>query len=166
MKIARERIGLVSLLILTGLAFSPGTASANANSSAASGAATGDVQRLAVAPACVADATTLCLSHSRFQVRALWFAQDGRSGEGQAIPMTGDTGGFWFFNPSSLEVIVKVLNGCAFNSRYWTFAAGLTNVHVVLTVADTQTGAVQTYSNPQGIPFEPIQDVSAFAACP
>ena len=82
------------------------------------------------------------------------------------IPITGDTGGFWFFNPSSLEVIVKVLNGCAFNSRYWTFAAGLTNVQVVVTVTDTQTGKAQIYSNPQGTPFEPIQDTSAFAPCP
>jgi len=116
--------------------------------------------------ACVLDATTLCLSRSRFQVRAQWFTTEGRSGPGQVIPITGDTGGFWFFNPSSLEVIVKVLNGCAFNSRYWTFAAGLTNVQVVLTVTDTQTGTVRTYSNPQGISFEPIQDTAAFAACP
>jgi sugar lactone lactonase YvrE len=115
---------------------------------------------------CVANATTLCLSNSRYQVRAQWVAQDGRSGAGQVIPQTGDTGAFWFFNPSNVEVVVKVLNGCGFNSHYWTFAAGLTDVNVILTVTDTQTGAVRTYTNPQGTPFEPIQDTSTFATCP
>ncbi|HXM78695.1 MAG TPA: hypothetical protein VOA00_05615, partial [Thermoanaerobaculia bacterium] len=65
-----------------------------------------------------------------------------------------------------VEVVVKVLNGCGVNSRYWTFAGGLTDVNVILTVTDTQTGVVQTYVNPQGTPFEPIQDTSAFATCP
>ena len=63
-------------------------------------------------------------------------------------------------------MVVKVLNGCGLNSRYWTFAAGLTDVNVILTVTDTQTGAIRTYTNPQGISFQPIQDTDAFAACP
>jgi len=78
----------------------------------------------------------------------------------------GDTGGFWFFSPSNLEVLIKVLNGCGVKARYWTFAGGLTNVNVILTVTDTQTGTIQTYTNPQGTPFEPIQDTNAFATCP
>jgi len=64
------------------------------------------------------------------------------------------------------EMVVKVLNACALNSRYWTFAGGLTDVNVILTVTDTQTGAIQTYTNPQGTPFQPIQDTNAFATCP
>jgi len=115
---------------------------------------------------CVANATTLCLINSRYQVRAQWVAQDGSSGAGQVINLTGDTGAFWFFSPSNVEVVIKVLNGCGFNSRYWTFAGGLTDVNVILTVIDTQTGAVKTYTNPQGTPFEPIQDTNAFATCP
>jgi hypothetical protein len=35
-----------------------------------------------------------------------------------------------------------------------------------LTVTDTQTGTIETYTNPQGTPFEPIQDTNAFATCP
>ena len=68
--------------------------------------------------------------------------------------------------PQNVEVVVKVLNGCGSNSRYWTFAGGLTDVNVILTVTDMQTGAVKTYTNPQGTPFQPIQDTDAFAACP
>ncbi len=82
------------------------------------------------------------------------------------IPLTGDTGAFWFFSPSNVEVVIKVLNGCGLNSRYWTFAGGLTDVNVILTVTDTQTGTIQTYTNPPETPFEPIQDTNAFATCP
>jgi hypothetical protein len=115
---------------------------------------------------CVPGATTLCLNGSRYQVSAQWVASNGASGVGQVINLTADTGAFWFFSPNNIEAVVKVLNGCASNSRYWTFAAGLTDVNVILTVTDTQTGTVQTYTNPQGIPFEPIQDTNAFATCP
>lgn len=115
---------------------------------------------------CVADATTFCVNNSRYAIRTQWSTRDGRSGAGHVINATGDTGAFWFFSPGDGEVVVKVLNGCAFNSRYWTFAAGLTDVNVILTVTDTQTGTVQTYTNPQGTRFEPILDTNAFATCP
>jgi hypothetical protein len=59
-----------------------------------------------------------------------------------------------------------VLNACSFNAAYWTFAGGLTDVNVIMTVTDTQTGAVKTYTNPQGTAFQPIQDTSAFFTCP
>jgi hypothetical protein len=48
------------------------------------------------------------------------------------------------------------------NSRKWVFAAGMTNVNVVLTVTDTVTGATRTYENPLNTPFAPVQDVAAF----
>ena len=35
----------------------------------------------------------------------------------------------------------------------------------MITVTDTQTGAVRRYFNPEGKPFAPVQDVAAFA-CP
>ncbi|MDQ6891269.1 MAG: hypothetical protein M3167_01130 [Acidobacteriota bacterium] len=115
---------------------------------------------------CVADATTLCLNGDRYKVETRWVTQDGRSGAGQVIALTGDTGGFWFFSPGNLEVVAKVLNGCGVNARHWAFAAGLTDVNVILTVTDTQTGFVRAYTNPQGSPFEPIQDTNAFTTCP
>ena len=119
----------------------------------------------AAAAPCVADATTLCLNDSRYRVQAQWFTPGGRSGVGQVIPLTEDTGAFWFFGPGNVEVVIKVLNGCSVNARYWAFAAGLTNVDVSLTVTDTQTGTVKTYANAQGTPFPPIQDTRAFATC-
>lgn len=59
------------------------------------------------------------------------------------VQLTGDTGYFWFFNASNVELVVKVLDACHFG-RFWVFAGGLTNVDVDLTVTDTATGAVKT----------------------
>ena len=57
---------------------------------------------------------------------------------------------------------VKVLDACSFAGSTWVFAAGLTNVEVVLTVTDTVTGATRRYRNPKGTAFAPVQDTSAF----
>jgi alkaline phosphatase D len=117
-------------------------------------------------PACVPGPTALCLNGGRFKVTTQWIARDGQSGSGQAVALTGDTGYFTFFSPSNVELVIKVLNGCSVNARYWTFAGGLTDVSVIVTVTDTQTGTIKTYTNPQGTPFQPIQDTSAFTSCP
>ncbi len=111
---------------------------------------------------CVAGPNVLCLNGSRFSVTASFQSPSG-SGTATAVPLTGDTGYFWFFSSNNVEVVIKVVDGRAVNNRFWVFAGGLTNVNVVITVTDTQTGATQTYINPQGTAFQPIQDTSAFA---
>jgi photosystem II stability/assembly factor-like uncharacterized protein len=113
---------------------------------------------------CASGPMTLCLNNGRFKVTALWTTPDGQTGAGQAVNLTSDTGYFWFFSSNNVEMVTKVVDGRGFNSRFWVFAGGLTNVNVVMTVTDTQTGAVKTYTNPQGTAFQPIQDTSAFAA--
>jgi PKD repeat protein len=116
---------------------------------------------------CRADAATLCLNGTRFSVNAQWTKTDGTSGFGTAVPLTDDSGYFYFFDPANIEMVIKVLNGCAINQAYWVFVAGLTNVQVDLTVTDTQTGAVYTNQNPQSTAFVPIQATDAFpASCP
>ncbi|HKF42441.1 MAG TPA: hypothetical protein VKG01_05025 [Thermoanaerobaculia bacterium] len=121
---------------------------------------------IAPGAACTPDATTLCLNNGRFKVQVQWTTPQSQSGAGQAVPLTSDTGYFWFFSPNNVEMVLKVVNGCAFSSTYWVFAGGLTNVNVVTTVTDTQTGTVKTYTNPQGTAFQPLQDTSAFPSCP
>ncbi len=111
------------------------------------------------------DANTLCLGGGRFHVTAAWQSPTA-SGLGQALSLTPDTGYFWFLDSSNVEVLVKVLDACSASGRKWVFAAGLTNVNVVLTVTDTQTGLSKTYVNPQGTAFLPIQDTDAFSTCP
>jgi len=112
---------------------------------------------------CVPSATRLCLESNRFQVDVAWTTPQGGSGPGQAVPLTDDTGYFWFFSNTNVEMVIKVLNGCGLNQKYWVFAGGLTNVKVDITVTDTMTGTVQTYHNPQNTAFQPLQDTSAFS---
>lgn len=114
---------------------------------------------------CTPDENTLCLNGGRFRVAAAWRSPTD-SGAAHAVGLTTDTGYFWFFSAGNVEGIVKVLNGCSFNSRYWVFASGLTNVEVTLTVTDTQSAVTRTYVNPLNTAFQPIQDTGAFASCP
>jgi hypothetical protein len=110
--------------------------------------------------------TSLLLNNNRFKVDVIWQTPDGKSGTGTPVAVTGDTGYFWFFSSSNVEMVIKVLSGCGLNSKYWVFAGGLTNVLTTIQVTDTQTGTAKTYTNPQGTTFQPIQDTSAFSACP
>ncbi len=119
----------------------------------------------ALSATCSPSATVLCLNNARFKVEAAWTASDGSSATGQALALTPDSGSFWFFSPTNVELVVKAPTGCSLNNSYWVFVAGLTNVNVVLKVTDSRTGQVRTYTNPQGAAFQPIQDTSAFA-CP
>ena len=66
--------------------------------------------------------------------------------------MTGDTGGFWFFNPDNVELMVKVLDGRPVNGYWWVFYAGLTDVEFTLTVTPTGGGEPVVFTKP---PYEP-----------
>ena len=126
-----------------------------------------DIGAFEATSACVAGGANLCLSNGRFRVAATFQApNNGPSGNAQGVTLTPDSGYFWFFDPSNVELTVKVLNGCAINHHYWVYAAGLTNVNVVLTVTDTQSGQVKSYTNPQGRTYVSVLDSSAFATCP
>ncbi len=124
---------------------------------------------LLVLPAgsCVPGETTLCLNRGRFRVEATWTVPAGRSGPARALEVTDDSGLFWFSSPGNLELLVKVLDGCALTyPRFWVFAAGATNLGVTIVVTDTETGAVSDYANPPGRRFVTITDTDAFATCP
>ena len=112
---------------------------------------------------CVPDERTLCLENGRFAVRATWEKPGGETGDAVAWPLTGDTGLYWFFAPTNVEMVLKVLDGCKFNGHRWVFAGGLTDVGVTMTVTDTETGVEKPYGNPVGTAFQPVQDLEAFA---
>jgi len=115
---------------------------------------------------CAPGANTLCLNDGRFAVVATWRTASGASGTAGALSFSDDSGSLWFFAADNAEVVVKVLDACALNSRFWVLAGGVTSVKVDLLVTDTRTGVSRIYRNPQGTPFAPIQDTSAFATCP
>jgi hypothetical protein len=123
------------------------------------------IGRVNITNACGDPEGALCLSGGRFQVTTTWRKTNGETGNGHAIGLTDDSGYFWFFSSNNIELVVKTLNGCGINQRYWVFGGGLTNVEVHVTVRDTVTGEVQQYDNPQSTPYQPIQDTAAFSSC-
>ena len=116
---------------------------------------------------CVANATTLCLNQGRFEVKIDYRTAAGATGDGQAYPLTADSGYFWFFDDANVELVIKVIDGCGYNDRYWVFAGGLTNVETHLTVRDTlHPTAVFQKTNPLNQAFAPILSIDAFDTCP
>lgn len=108
----------------------------------------------------------LLLSGGRFRVDATWADYSGGSGVARAQSFTDDTGYFWFFSPSNVEVTIKVIDGCASNGHFWIYASGLTDVEVALAVTDLETDEVYEIENELGQPFDLVRDDRAFSACP
>ena len=101
--------------------------------------------------ACVPDTTTLCLQDGRFRVSVVW--QDsfnGTSGIGRTLPGTDESGFFWFFNATNLELAVKIIDGRDFNNAHWFFYGALSDVSYQISVEDLDTGQMRIYTNPQG----------------
>ncbi len=120
----------------------------------------------AAATDCSPGATTLCIG-GRFKVETAYqTVQDGgQSGMGQAIALDGlgvNRGGlFWFFSADNPEMLVKVVDGCTVDGKYWVFYSAATNVGLKVTVTDTQTGAAVVYTNPDLTAAPPVQDTGA-----
>ncbi|MCH9649678.1 MAG: hypothetical protein K0U98_15675 [Deltaproteobacteria bacterium] len=99
-------------------------------------------------PPCRASNTALCLQDGRFKVEMQWTDFQDRTGAGQAVSITEDTGYFWFFSDQNVETILKVLDGTPLNDHFWTFYGALSNVEYWITVTDAETGLTRRYFNP------------------
>jgi hypothetical protein len=118
----------------------------------------------AAAVPCQASAERLCLNDGRFAVEVAWKDFQNHTGKGKTVPLPGggsETGAFWFFDAANVELVVKALDGRAFNNHFWLFYGALSNVEYTLTVTDTATGTIRTYRNPSGR-FASVADTSAF----
>lgn len=73
---------------------------------------------------------------------------------------------FWFFPPSNLDGISRIINSPGRFNAFWVFSAGTTNVEYNITVTNTQGKTVNTFTNPLGEASQPITDTQAFATCP
>ncbi|HXM76557.1 MAG TPA: PKD domain-containing protein, partial [Thermoanaerobaculia bacterium] len=111
---------------------------------------------------CAPNPSNLCLNDNRFRATVAWSVPpQGKSGAGSAVALTADTGYYWFFTPSNIELVLKVVDGRAFNGKFWVFYGALSNVEYTITVKDMKTGAVKTYNNPYGNTAS-LADVNAF----
>lgn len=79
----------------------------------------------------------------RFEVSAESL-EGGESRTALGRLLFGETAAFSFFNPSTLDVMVNVLDGRAINGKFWIFAGSLTDTEWVLKVRDNTTGAEVT----------------------
>ncbi len=119
---------------------------------------------------CTRNAETACLLSNRFEVKVTWRTSQS-SGNAKVMSFGGQraesdqSAFYYFYDAANFEMGVKVLNGCGINNRFWIFVSGLTNQEFKVTVRDTKTGAVKTYSNPMGKYPTTIGDTSALP-CP
>ena len=103
----------------------------------------------------------------RFQITVSYKTAEGggSSGNGQAIALNSlgvaQGGLFWFFTADNPEMLIKVIDGCSVNEKYWLFYAAGTNVGFTAVVTDLQTGAHKSYANTDGTAAAPVQDTAA-----
>jgi len=105
-------------------------------------------------------APALLLDQGRFAVTVT--IQDPRTAaSANAIASSDLSGYFSFFDPSNVELTVKVLDGRPVNGHFWIFVASMTDVGFTMAVEDTTTHAVRTYVSPPSTNRNFI-DVNAF----
>ena len=113
---------------------------------------------------CAHDMSTLCLGGGRFSLDVAWHdVRSGLRGTGRAVPLSSESGYFWFFAPGNVELVVKVLDGTPVNGHVWVFYASLTDVEFDLTVTDNASTPANSrvYHNPAGT-LASAADVTAF----
>ncbi|HEY9423045.1 MAG TPA: LamG domain-containing protein, partial [Thermoanaerobaculia bacterium] len=120
-------------------------------------------------PGCVASASQLCL-RNRFGVTAKHRAGGApgtrTTGNASVAVSSFESGVLSFFGASNWEVLVKALNGCGLNNRYWIYAASTTDVFYRMEVFDYQEFENKVYFNYPGAPAPALTDSDAFATCP
>lgn len=114
---------------------------------------------------CVATPTALCLTAGRFRVEATFFAAQTGSGIARVVPLNANSGTMTFFSPQVSEVLIKVIDACALNNRFWVYGAAATDVGYDITVTDTATDDFKVYSKVQGPPAPALTDSDAFDTC-
>ncbi len=110
------------------------------------------------------------LLNGRFEVSVTGFNFASTPFVGKSVPLaSNDSALFYFFTAANFELLVKVVDGCSLNSRYWVYYAATTNVDFTLKVTDTfLPGPFNyiTYHNPLGSQLATsVADSDAFATC-
>lgn len=120
---------------------------------------------------CAPSASILCIDKvpgdRRFRTSVTYetVQSGGLSGSAHAVDL--DTLGihqggiFWFFDAGNPELLIKVLDGCGINGKYWVFFSAGTNVGFTVEVLDTVTGEVFRRINPDLTPAPPEQSTDA-----
>lgn len=113
---------------------------------------------------CVSSDTRLCLFDGQFEVSVAWeVPEKDQAGEGHALEIVNQSGGFWFFNRQRAVVDISIDDGRAINGFFWVFVAATTDVVWEVVVRRVATGQTwrhrETGRKPVG-----IRDSEAFRA--
>lgn len=91
----------------------------------------------------------LFLQDCRFFVTVRWRDPNtGEEGDAVAVPQSSDTGLFWFFSPSNIELTFKIIDGRSFNDHWWVFWSHLSSLELLVSITDTFTGRNRLYAHP------------------
>lgn len=86
-----------------------------------------------------------------YEVKVCYETSDGRIGSGRPKSIgSRESGLIWFFSQDNIELLVKVLNGCAINGHRWIYVAPATDVAFNIVVEAQLTGEEWVLRNPQG----------------
>ncbi len=114
---------------------------------------------------CTPDSTHLCLYGGRFRVSATYKDYSQNTGNAKAVALTADSGYFWFFSQTNVELVAKIVSFCSGSTGgYGLYVSGLTDVEVVFTVTDTKKSITRTYPNALGNRFCTVGD--EWKVCP
>lgn len=127
---------------------------------------------------CVPNEATYCLDSgpddNRFEVTIQYASSlgGGISGVGKKVVgaagewNSSQTALFYFIAPSNLEVTVKVINACGFDTpRFWVFISDMTDIGYTVTVRDTASNATRAYTKQDLLFPYGVKDFYAFL-CP
>jgi hypothetical protein len=84
-----------------------------------------------------------------------WATKDGsRRGKGHAVPLSTQSGYFWFFEGGNPEILVKVLDGRLINGHWWVFISSNSDLEYTVKVGiynfEPPGRNEKTYHSPPG----------------
>ena len=137
-------------------------APASAVAAKAPAAAVPQTAPLSPAIPCSPSPQSLCFMEGQFEITVEFTdPRTGLKGQARSVPLTADTGAFWFFDSANLELMIKVLDARPVNGRFWVFFGALSDVDYTITVTDRVHGGQKVYRNRQG-DLASRADVEAF----
>ncbi len=113
---------------------------------------------------CAPSESISCLQRGRFEAWVSVWTDAGRR-YGKRLDLGDASTLYYFFEESNVEMLLKVLDGCAVNDHIWVYAAAATDLRYEIQVWDTSTGVTVSYYNPPGTASPAITDSVAFATC-
>src|SRR5207248_3454629 len=96
------------------------------------------------AQACTPNRTTPCVHTCRFPIHAIFTAPTLgiTNGTAQAVPLTTDTGYFWFFSSNNVEIVIKAVDGRQIGRASCRGSVSVSVGEDSITVTETAAGAV------------------------